>query len=74
MIELRTLLLGANQSVNLIYCYTGPVMVFFVGQSETMHHHGYISRDMTFVGLELTPFPTETRVKVHKYPPQIAMV
>jgi Mn2+/Fe2+ NRAMP family transporter len=54
MTQLRTLLLDASQSVNLVfYYYTRAVMIFFVGQSETMHHV-YISRAMTLVGLSLT--------------------
>lgn len=56
MTQLRTLLLDASQSVNLVYSYTVAVMVFFVGQPETVHHHDYISRAMTLVGLELIPF------------------
>ena len=49
MTQLRTLLLDASQFVNLIYCHITVVMVFFVGQSETIYHHDYISRDMTFL-------------------------
>jgi hypothetical protein len=48
-------MLDASQSVNLVFYYyhTRAVMIFFVGQSETMHHV-YISRTMTLVGLSLT--------------------
>jgi hypothetical protein len=50
-------MLDASQSVNLVFYYyhTRAVMIFFVGQSETMHPV-YISRTMTLVGLSLTPF------------------
>lgn len=54
MTELMTLLLYASQSVNLVfYYYAIAMMIFYVGQSETMHHV-YISRAMTLVGLSLT--------------------
>jgi hypothetical protein len=67
-------MLDASQSVNLVFCYyhTRAVMIFFVGQSETMHHV-YISRAMTLVGLAL-PIHRETSLKVRRYPLQVVTV
>jgi hypothetical protein len=66
-------MLDASQSVNLVFYYyhTRAVMIFFVGQSETMHHV-YISRAMTLVGLSLTPFTG--KLKVRRYPLQVVTV
>ena len=66
-------MLDASQSVNLVFYYyhTRAMMIFFVGQSETMHHV-YISRTMTLVGLSLTPFTG--KLKVRRYPLQVVTV